>query len=137
MAPSFSRVGIGLRRRLEEWDDPPPMNGRVALVTGATSGIGLATATALAGLGADVHLVGRDPARGATAFDVVEASGPGRARLHLVDRPGGVGPGPGRSLPPRRARWHPGWGRGPPGAPRHRGRPVRWRWPGRYPRWRR
>ena len=46
----------------------PPMRGRVALVTGATSGIGLATATALAGLGADVHLVGRDPARGAAAL---------------------------------------------------------------------
>jgi dehydrogenase/reductase SDR family protein 12 len=85
VAPSFSRVGIGLRRRLEEWDDPPPMEGRIAVVTGATSGIGLATATALARLGADVHLVGRDPARGATAFDVVEASGPGRACLHLVD----------------------------------------------------
>jgi dehydrogenase/reductase SDR family protein 12 len=85
VAPSFSRVGIGIRRRLEEWDEPPPMVGRVALVTGATSGIGLATATALAGLGADVHLVGRDPTRGATALDAVEAAGPGRARLHLVD----------------------------------------------------
>ena len=87
VAPSFSRIGIGLRRRFEEWDEPPPMNGRVALVTGATSGIGLATATALAGLGADVHLVGRDPERGATALDAVEAAGP---------RPGS--PPPGRHL---------------------------------------
>ncbi len=85
VGPSFSRIGIGLRRRLEEWDDPPPMRGRVALVTGATSGIGLAAASALAGLGADVHLVGRDPGRGATALDAVEAAGPGRAHLHLVD----------------------------------------------------
>ncbi len=85
VAPSFSRVGIALRRRLEEWGEPPPMNGRVALVTGSTSGIGLATALALAGLGADVHLVGRDPGRGAAALDAVEAAGPGRARLHLVD----------------------------------------------------
>ncbi len=85
VAPSFSRVGIGLRRRLEGWDDPPLMKGRIALVTGATSGIGLAAATALAGLGADIHLVGRDPTRGATALDVVGATGPGRARLHLVD----------------------------------------------------
>ena len=45
VVPSFSRIGIGLRRRLEEWGDPPPMKGRVALVTGSTSGIGLATAT--------------------------------------------------------------------------------------------
>ena len=85
VAPSFSRVGIGTRRRLEGWVDPPRMDGRVALVTGATSGIGLAAAMALAGLGAEVHLVGRDPTRGATAFDLVEACGPGRARLHLVD----------------------------------------------------
>lgn len=85
VAPSFSRIGIGLRRRLEEWGDPPPMTDRVALVTGATSGIGLATATALAVLGADVHLVGRDPGRGATALGAVEAAGPGRAHLHLVD----------------------------------------------------
>jgi len=85
VVPSFSRIGIGLRRRLEEWGDPPPMKGRVALVTGATSGIGLAAATELAGLGADVHLVGRDKARGTTALSVVEAAGPGRAHLHLVD----------------------------------------------------
>ena len=82
---SFSRIGIGLRRRLEQWEDPPSMRGRVALVTGSTSGIGLATATALAGLGADVHLVGRDPRRGAATLGAVEAAGTGRARLHLVD----------------------------------------------------
>ncbi len=85
VGPSFSRIGIGLRRRLEEWGDPPPMKGRVALVTGATSGIGLAAATALAGLGADLHLVGRDPSRGADALAAVQAIGPGRAHLHLVD----------------------------------------------------
>ncbi len=85
VAPSFSRIGIGVRRRLEQWADPPPMNGRVVLVTGATSGIGLATATALAGLGAEVHLVGRDPERGAAALGAVEAAGPARAHLHLVD----------------------------------------------------
>lgn len=85
VAPSFSRIGIDLRRRLEEWDDPPPMKGRVVLVTGATSGIGLATATALAALGADLHLVGRDPDKAATALDAVESAGPGRAQLHLVD----------------------------------------------------
>ena len=77
VAPSFSRIGIGLRRRLEEWDDPPSMRGRVALVTGATSGIGLATATALAGLGADVHLVGRDPW---TGHDRARHGGGGRPR---------------------------------------------------------
>jgi dehydrogenase/reductase SDR family member 12 len=85
VAPGFSRIGIELRRRLEEWGDPPPMEGRVALVTGATSGIGLATAMALARLGAEVHLVGRDPDRGAAALRAAEAASPGRAHLHLID----------------------------------------------------
>jgi retinol dehydrogenase-12 len=39
------------------------MNGKVCVVTGATSGIGKATATALARLGAQVVLVGRDRGR--------------------------------------------------------------------------
>ena len=41
------------------------MNGKVCVVTGATSGIGKATATALAKMGAQVVLVGRDHRRAA------------------------------------------------------------------------
>lgn len=83
--PGFSRIGSSLRRSLEQWADPPRMDGRTVVVTGATSGIGVAAAAALAGLGADVHLVGRDPTRGERALAQVDAAGPGRPRLHLVD----------------------------------------------------
>jgi NAD(P)-dependent dehydrogenase (short-subunit alcohol dehydrogenase family) len=43
------------------------MTGKLCLVTGANSGIGLATATQLARMGAHVVMVCRDPARGAVA----------------------------------------------------------------------
>ena len=67
VAPGYTRVGRAVRRRLPTWPaDPEPdaMRGRVAVVTGATSGLGLATAEALARLGAEVVLVARDPAKG-------------------------------------------------------------------------
>ncbi len=47
------------------------MNGKVCVVTGATSGIGKAAATALARLGAQIVLVGRDRGRAeATAAEI-------------------------------------------------------------------
>ena len=49
------------------------MAGRTALVTGATTGIGRATALALAERGARVLLVARDPARGEDARRAVAA----------------------------------------------------------------
>ncbi len=85
VAPSFSRWGIALRSRLEAWEGPPTMDGRVVVVTGATSGIGLAAATALAALGATVHLVGRDADRARRARATVEAAGPAPVHVDLVD----------------------------------------------------
>lgn len=65
VVPSFSRIGPLVRSRLWGWTEPAPdaLAGRTALVTGATGGLGRATATSLAGLGARVILVGRDQAR--------------------------------------------------------------------------
>ena len=50
------------------------MDGRVALVTGATRGIGLETAVRLGELGADVLVHGRDHGRGAAALAAVRAA---------------------------------------------------------------
>jgi dehydrogenase/reductase SDR family member 12 len=68
---SFSRVGYEVRRRVGSWADPPPgaMDGQVAVVTGATSGMGLALATRFAQLGAKVVVVGRDLERMRAARD--------------------------------------------------------------------
>lgn len=64
--PSFSRIGPSVRRRTEGWEDPPPgaLRGETIVVTGATSGLGRATAEALGALGAEIEVVGRDPGRG-------------------------------------------------------------------------
>jgi len=61
------------------------MGGKVALVTGGTSGIGKATATALAAMGADVVVVGRDPERGERAAAEIRAQTGGRVDLALAD----------------------------------------------------
>ena len=62
---SFSRVGYAARRRLDDWDEPgaDALRGRVAVVTGASGGLGLAAATGLARAGARVWLIGRDRGR--------------------------------------------------------------------------
>ncbi|EXF24691.1 dehydrogenase [Nesterenkonia sp. AN1] len=64
--------------------DLPVLHGRTALVTGANSGVGLATATALAHAGAHVVLGVRDTARGRVAAATMSGSTEVR-RLDLAD----------------------------------------------------
>jgi NAD(P)-dependent dehydrogenase (short-subunit alcohol dehydrogenase family) len=85
VAPGFTRIGPAVRRRLPTWPaDPPPdaLRGRVAAVTGASSGLGAATAEGLARLGAEVRLVVRDEEKGRRVADEIARRVPG-ARLAL------------------------------------------------------
>ena len=76
IAGSYSRLGYSARSRLEHWAPADRVDGRVVLVTGATSGIGRSIAAGLAGLGAVVIVVGRDESRGqSTVKGMIERTG--------------------------------------------------------------
>lgn len=64
--------------------NPPPLQDRVALVTGATSGIGEATAYALAKAGAKVLVTGRRTERGEAVVARIRADG-GEALFQSTD----------------------------------------------------
>ncbi len=62
------------------------MDGKVVLITGGTSGIGRAAATALAGMGAEVVVTGRSKERGEGAVEEIRReSGNGEVSLLLAD----------------------------------------------------
>ena len=66
---------------------PPdrPMGRKAVLVTGATSGIGRATAIQLAVMGADLAITGRDPERTEAAAGEIRAAGGGRVDVFVAD----------------------------------------------------
>jgi dehydrogenase/reductase SDR family protein 12 len=86
---SFSSIGWSVRSRLlPEFTaaDRPSFAGRVALITGATSGIGRAVATQLAGLGGTVHFLARDPGRAQRAQrQIAAASGNDAVSYGIAD----------------------------------------------------
>jgi dehydrogenase/reductase SDR family protein 12 len=73
---SFTRIGYHARRRLFHWRplDSLELDDRVAIVTGATSGLGRAAAESIAGLGCEVCIVGRDPERTERARSEISAA---------------------------------------------------------------
>ncbi len=85
---SFTTVGYRTRRRIFDW---PPIEsfrspGRVVAVTGATSGLGHATARILAALHAEVVLIGRDEAKLARSREsIASATGNETLRTYRAD----------------------------------------------------
>ena len=77
VVPSFTRTGYRIRRGLYDWDPPSAwsLRGRTVVITGPTSGLGREAAGSLAGMGARLVLVGRDPDKLArTAEELAGAS---------------------------------------------------------------
>lgn len=64
----------------------PPQHGRLAVITGATGGLGYETALALAAAGAEVVLAGRSAGKGAAALARIRAAHAGSAvSFELLD----------------------------------------------------
>ena len=84
IAPSFTRIGPMLRRRLDHWTPLTDydLSDRTVVLTGATSGIGFATATALLSMNATVDIIGRDPARTNAAGERLKSHSNGRGTIH-------------------------------------------------------
>ncbi|HET6877795.1 MAG TPA: SDR family NAD(P)-dependent oxidoreductase [Jatrophihabitans sp.] len=78
VVPSFTRIGYDVRSRLGHWTPISEfdLSGRVVVITGATSGLGLSAAQALLAAGASVEIIGRDPARTAAVSERLRVENP-------------------------------------------------------------
>jgi len=71
------------------FEEVPPLDERVALVTGASAGLGRATALALARTGMSVVLLCREETRGRAALEAIRReTGSGRVALRVADLSG-------------------------------------------------
>ena len=83
---SFTRVGLVVRRRLERWAPFARVDGRVVVITGGTSGLGLETARTLASLGATVEIIARNESKArATCAELRASTGNDRVDFVVAD----------------------------------------------------
>ena len=83
---SFTALGYDVRSRIDNWQAPQRLDGRVALVTGATSGLGYAYAKGLAGLGATTWFIARNETRAkAVREELIVATGNPDVQYLLCD----------------------------------------------------
>ena len=77
---SFTKLGLSARRAMGPWEDldAVSLSERTVLITGATSGLGLAAAHRIARMGASLRIVGRNPEKTIAARDAlrVESGNP-------------------------------------------------------------
>jgi len=88
VVPSFTRIGYAVRSRVDHWTPLGryDLAGRVVVITGATSGLGLAAARALVADGATVEVLARDAAKAAAVCERLRASSPsGKVDFVVVD----------------------------------------------------
>jgi len=78
----YTNAGYRIRRGMWNPADLQPMAGKVVLVTGATSGLGLAAAEGFARLGATVRLLARSEERGERARAAIVARS-GNSDVHV------------------------------------------------------
>jgi dehydrogenase/reductase SDR family member 12 len=77
IALGYGDIGLQVRRHLPGWPpDPPRMEGKLVVVTGAASGIGLAACRGFAQLGASVRAVARDELRAQDAVRQIREAVP-------------------------------------------------------------
>jgi NAD(P)-dependent dehydrogenase (short-subunit alcohol dehydrogenase family) len=85
---SFTRIGSSVRRRLEHWApiETVRLDGRVIVMTGATSGLGASAALAFAHMGATLEIIARNPSKAeATCASLRQASGNQNIRFVIAD----------------------------------------------------
>ncbi len=71
----FSRIGYEVRSRAADWDNDTDLSGTRVLLTGGTSGLGLAAARLMSRAGASVAITGRDADRLDAAARAIAGAG--------------------------------------------------------------